>query len=344
MESTTIAVDLAKSVFEVAVSDRPGRTKERHRLSRSHFLEFFVDRPPSTVVLEACSSAHYWGRKVQSLGHRVVLLPPHATRPYVPRNKTDRTDTKGLLEAFRNQDIQPVPVKSVAQQTLMALHRLRSAWLASRTARINTVRGLLREFGFVIPAGAHHVLPHAWRLLNDGENGLPAAVRPALISACAEIQHLEERVDLAEAQLKVLAKETPAVGRLLTIPGVGLITATALVAFVGDVRRFPSARHFASYLGLTPRERSSGATRRFGAVSKRGNTYLRMLLIHGARSLLLACKRRKRLDRIRTWALRVETLRGHNKAAVALANKLARVAWSLWTHDADFKEQPVMAA
>jgi transposase len=344
MESTTIAVDLAKSVFEVAVSERPGRTKERHRLSRSHFLEFFVDRPPSTVVLEACSSAHYWGRKIQNLGHRVVLLPPHATRPYVPRNKTDRTDTKGLLEAFRNQDIHPVPVKSVAQQSLMALHRLRSTWLATRTARINTVRGLLREFGFVIPAGAHHVLPHAWRLLNDGENGLPAAVRPALIAASAEIQHLEERVDLAEAQLKVLAKETPAVGRLLTIPGVGLITATALAAFVGDIRRFPSARRFASYLGLTPRERSSGATRRLGAVSKRGNTYLRMLLIHGARSLLLACKRCKRLDRIRTWALRVETLRGHNKAAVALANKLARVAWALWTHDADFKEQPVMAA
>jgi len=344
MASTTIAVDLAKSVFEVAVSDRPGRTKERHRLTRSHFLEFFVDRPPSTVVLEACSSAHHWGRKIESLGHRVVLLPPHATRAYVPRNKTDRTDAKGLLEAFRNQDIHPVPVKSVAQQSLMALHRLRSSWQAARTARINTVRGLLREFGFVIPAGAHQVLPHAWRLLNDNDDNLPVAVKVALISACAEIQHLEERVDLAEAQLKALAKETPTVGRLLTIPGIGLITATALSAFVGDVRRFPSARHFASYLGLTPRERSSGGTRWLGGVSKRGNVYLRMLLIHGARSLLLACKRCKRLDRLRTWALRVETHRGHNKAAVALANKLARTAWALWMHDTDYKEQPVMAA
>jgi transposase len=214
----------------------------------------------------------------------------------------------------------------------------------ARTARINTVRGLLREFGYTIPAGAHHVLPNAWRLLSDADTSLPVAVRPALIAACAEIQHLEERVETVEAQLKVLAKETPAVSRLLTIPGVGLITATALAAFVGDVQRFPSARHFASYLGLTPREHSSGVSRRLGAVSKRGNTYLRMLLIHGARSLLLACKRCKRPDRLRTWALRVEALRGHNKAAVALANKLARVAWALWKHDVDFKEEAVKAA
>jgi len=259
MKSTTIAVDVAKEVLEVAVSVRPGQVREQHRLSRTAFMKFCTDQPPATFLLEACGSAHYWGRRLETLGHHVVLLPPHATRPCVFRNKTDRTDTRGLLEAYRNEDIHPVPVKSVPQQALTALHRLRSTWLATRTARLNTVRGLLREFGCTIPLGAHHVLPRAWDLLADADSGLPDALRPAL------------------------ADQTPAVARLRSIPGIGLITATALVAFVGDVQRFPSGRHFASYLGLTPRERSSGLIRRLGAISKRGDVYLRMLLIHGAR-------------------------------------------------------------
>ena len=164
MKHTTISVDLAKSVFEVAVSSQPGRVKERRRLSRTRFLRFFAERRPATVLMEACGSAHYWARQIEGLGHRVFLLPPHATRPYVTRSKTDRTDAKGLLEAHRNEEIHPVPIKSVAQQTLSALHRLRSRWLATRTARINTVRGLLREFGVTIPVGARRLdpfdLPH----------------------------------------------------------------------------------------------------------------------------------------------------------------------------------------
>ncbi|MGH9797305.1 MAG: IS110 family transposase [Candidatus Polarisedimenticolia bacterium] len=344
MEHTTIAVDLAKSVFEVAVSDQPGRLEERHRLSRAAFLRFFVDRPAATVVLEACGSAHHWGRELQALGHQVVLLPPHTVRPYVPRNKTDRADAKGILEAFRNQDLHPVPVKSVAQQTLTALHRLRSTWIADRTARLNTVRGLLREFGFTIPVGARHVLPHTWPLLNDADSGLPEALRPALVEACAEIHHFEERIDAVERQLMSLANQTPVVTRLLTIPGVGLITATAMVALVGDVQRFPSGRHFASYLGLTPRERSSGLIRRLGAISKRGDLYLRMLLTHGARSILWTAKSRKRTDPPSAWALEVQRRRGHNKAAIALANKLARIVWAVWKHDVDYTRKEVPAA
>src|SRR3989441_9153935 len=169
MKSTTIAVDVAKEVLEVAVSVRPGQVSEQKRLSRAAFTKFCTDQPPATVLLEACGSSHYWGRRLQSLGHHVVLLPPHATRPYVFRNKTDRTDTRGLLEAFRNEDIHPVPVKSVPQQALTALHRLRSTWLATRTARINTVRGLLREFGCTIPVGPHHVLAKTWDLLARSE-------------------------------------------------------------------------------------------------------------------------------------------------------------------------------
>ena len=338
MKSTTIAVDVAKEVLEVAVSVRPGQVSEQKRLSRAAFMKFCTDQPPATVLLEACGSAHYWGRRLQSIGHRVVLLPPHATRPYVFRNKTDRTDTRGLLEAFRNEDIHPVPVKSVSQQALTALHRLRSTWLATRTARLNTVRGLLREFGCTIPVGAHHVLARTWDLLADADSGLPDALRPGLAAACTEIRDLEGRIRVVEDQLQALADQTPAVARLRSIPGVGLLTATALVAFVGDVQRFPSGRHFASYLGLTPRERSSGLVRRLGSISKRGDVYLRMLLIHGARAVLWAAKKRTPPDRLRVWALHLETLRGHNKAAIALANKLARIVWAVWKHDADFRE------
>jgi len=167
MNSTTIAVDVAKSVFEVAVSEYPGQVRERHRLSRGRFSRFLAEHPPATVVMEACGSAHHWAREAQSRGHRVILVPPHAARPYVLRNKTDRTDAKGLLEAFRNDDLRPVPVKSETQQALAALHRLRSAWVATRTARLNTVRGILREFGVMIPTGAHHVVPHVRALLEE---------------------------------------------------------------------------------------------------------------------------------------------------------------------------------
>ena len=338
MKSTTIAVDVAKEVLEVAVSHQPGRVSEQKRLSRVAFLRFCSQQPPATFLLEACGSSHYWGRQLQSLGHRVVLLPPHTTRPYVFRNKTDRTDTRGLLEAFRNEDLHPVPVKSVSQQALTALHRLRSTWLATRTARLNTVRGLLREFGCIIPLGAQRVLPRTTILLADPDSGLPDALRPVLAEACNEIHGLEGRIQVVEAQLQALAEQTPAVGRLRSIPGVGLITATALVAFVGDIQRFPSARHFASYLGLTPREHSSGLVRRLGAISKRGDVYLRMLLIHGARAVLWAASKRRTPDRLCTWALQLQALRGHNKAAVALANKLARIVWAVWKHDVDFRE------
>jgi len=154
MEHTTIAVDLAKSVFQVAVSHRPGHLDEERRLSRDRLVPFFAQRPPATIVLEACGSAHYWARQLQPFGHTVRLLPPHDVRPYVRRNKTDRTDAKGLLEANRNEEIHPVPVKSIEHQAIASLHRLRSTWLATRTARLNTVRGLLREFGIFIPIGA----------------------------------------------------------------------------------------------------------------------------------------------------------------------------------------------
>jgi len=340
---TLIAVDLAKAVFEVAVSTRPGRIDKGERLSRDKFLGFFVNRPAATVVMEACGSAHFWAKKIQALGHRAVLLPPHQVRPYVLRNKTDKTDVKGMLEAYRNEDIHAVPVKTVEQQTITALHRMRSAWIEKRTATINTLRGLLREWGLVIPVGPKNVIPHAWAFIEDAESGLPDATRHLFAELCHEIRDLERRVKLVERQLEAVAEDMPIVQRLRTIPGIGLITATALVAFICDVQRFASARRLASYLGLTPREHSSALKRRLGGISKRGDMYLRTLLIHGARSALRAASTMKQPDRLRAWALRLREARGYNKAAVALANKMTRIVWALWKRDRDFESIPIAA-
>ena len=332
MNSTTIAVDVAQTVFEVAVSEHPGQVRDRHRFSRERFRRYLGEQPPAAILMEACGSAHYWGRQAQQHGHRVVLLPPHVVRPYVVGNKTDRTDAKGLLEAARNDAARPVPVKTEMQQAVTALHRLRSTWLATRTARLNTVRGLLREFGIVIPIGARHVGPTVSGLLEDADADVPGVLRAMLVETTQEICELERRIRLVEGQLETVAEQLAAVAHLRSIPGIGLLTATALVAAVGDVQRFPSGRHFASYLGLTPRERSSGQRHQLGGISKRGDSYLRMLLIHGARAMLWRAKRKTAPvpDRLSAWALQLEHTRGHNKAAVALANKMARIAWAVW--------------
>ena len=329
-DDTRIAVDVAKAVFEIAVSDRPGRVSRRERLPRARFLNFFAQQRAATVVMEACGSAHYWGRRIEGLGHRVVLLPPHHVRPYVHRNKTDRTDAKGILEASRNEDIRPVPVKTVNQQVLTSLHRLRSGWMSERTARINTMRGLLRELGIFIPAGARQVVPSVWAIVEDADADLPDTLRPFFAELCHEIRAIEARIRQVEWQLTALSRQLPIVERLQTIPGIGLLSATALLAFLGDIRRFPSARHLASYLGLTPREYSSGLRRHLGRISKRGDGYLRTLLIHGARSVLLHA-RTLRPDRLRVWAHKLSQTHVHNKTAVAVANKMARIVWAVWT-------------
>jgi transposase len=215
--------------------------------------------------------------------------------------------------------------------------------MATRTARLNTLRGLLRELGHFIPVGARQVVPQVQALVSDSDSGLPEALRPVLCEAAREISELEQRIRALEQQLEQLAREDARIERLRTIPGVGLLTATALVAFLGDVARFPSGRHLASYLGLTPRERSSGLQRRLGRINKRGDPYLRMLLIHGARSVLCHAKRSQREpDRLRTWALARQQARGHNKAAVALANKLARIAWAVWKSEHGYAASPAI--
>jgi transposase len=290
--------------------------------------------------MEACASAHFWARHLRSLGHDVVLLPPHYVRPYIRRNKTDRTDCEALLEALRCASIHPVSIKSEAQQAILALHRMRSQWMATRTARINTLRGLLSEFGLSRPAGASRFLRELPQILDEQEEPLPARVRHLAQLALQEIRTLEESMRVVEAELEQVMRELPTLEALRQIPGIGVLTATAMYASVGNVHAFRSGRHLASWLGLTPTESSSGSRRRLGRISKQGDPYLRMLLIHGARSALLVAEKRRRsgqrLTRLQTWVLaRADT--GHrNRAAVALANKMARVIWALWRHERRF--------
>lgn len=337
------AVDIAKSVFEIAVSIDPGRISERKTVKRTAFRLFFANRSKMTIVMEACGSSHYWARELQQLGHDVVLLPPSLVNPYVQRNKTNRTDAKGILEAYRNEDIHPVPVKSPFQHTLVSLHRARSAWMQARTARINNVRGLLRELGVFIPVGAKNVVPAVYEYIGDADSDCPAPLRSLFDTMCCEIRELEAHIKRVTGDIERLAKELPIVAQLLTIPGIGLLTATALVAFVGDARRFKNGRRFASYLGLTPKERSTGSKRRLGRISKQGNKYLRHLLIHGARSLMRAATTKSEPDKLRAWALRKHSARGPHKAAAAVANKLARIVWAVWTRGRGYEAMPAVA-
>lgn len=344
MDATTVAVDVAKTVFEVAIANRQAQIVARHRFNRRQFTRFLTTTSRTHVVMEACGTAHHWGRCAQRCGHTVTLLPPAYVRPYVRRNKTDRTDAEALLEAARSGQIPAVPVKSVFQQTLVGLHRIREQWMATRTARINVLRGILREQGVLLPAGAGPALRAIPALLEDAETALPNALCRMIALIYEEVRQLEASIGALERELRAVADADPVATRLRDIPGIGLLSATALVGTVGHIHAFRRARQFASWLGLTPREYSSGVHRRLGGISKRGDVYLRCLLSHGARAVLHAAHRRttagEPLTRLHQWALTVQARRGHNKATIAVANKLGRIIWAVWTRDVEFDPKP----
>lgn len=335
MHATTVAVDLAKDVFEIAIAARGGGVTSRRRLSRRQFHRFVNELEPGTeVILEACGTAHYWGRQCQARGAVVRLLPPHYVRPYVRRNKTDRTDCEALLEANRCGGMHPVPVKTPEQQALQALHRLRAQWQRTRTARINTIRGLLREHGITVPVGAHRLRARVIATLDTRSADLPGLVVQMIHWGLEEIRAIEQRLATVDRDLRQLSKRHPVAARLQQIPGVGPLTATALIASVPHIHAFRRGRHFASWLGVTPRESSSGTRRNLGGISKRGDRYLRCLLAHGARAVLWAAMVRRRspqpLTRLQQWALELRERRGQNRAVIGVANKLARIIWAVW--------------
>ena len=330
-------------IFEVACANRAGRVVERKRLTRRQF-ERFVDSlgAGTDVIMEACGTAHYWGRRCQARDLRVRLLPPQYVRPYVHRNKTDRTDAAALLEANRCGALHTVPVKTLEQQTLQVLHRVRTQWQAARTARINTMRGILREHGLPIAVGARVALTRIPALLEDADVPLPDLVRHAVWLMLEDVRAIEVRLATIDRQLGLVARTHPIARRLQQIPGVGVLTSTALVGAVSHIHAFRRGRHFASWLGLTPRESSTGRRRYLGRISKRGDVYLRCLLTHGARAVLLTAQRTARttphgLTRLQQWAVHVAARCGHNKAAIAVANKLARIIWAVWHREVDFQ-------
>ncbi len=344
MNATTVAVDLAKSVFELAAADERWKVIERARLTRGQFERWFQNRAVRLVVMEACATAHYWARTLRLRGIEVRLLPAQYVRAYVKRNKTDAADALALLEAARGADITPVAVKSIEQQALQGLHRLRAGWMTTRTRRINTLRGLCREFGMEVCVGAVRGLAQIARLLADEHSDVPAMLRAPMRLALEEIRLMEARIESVERELAQIARHSEPCKVLASVPGIGLLTSTAMLAAVGDARSFDSGRRYASFFGLTPREYSSGDHRYLGRISKRGNRYVRMLLTHGARSVLrsasVAQRAGREVDRLRAWALAVQARSNHNKATCALANKLARIAWAVWVKQERFRAQP----
>lgn len=346
MDAMTVGVDLAKDRFELAIADETGRVIERQRLTRSRFARFFVNRPACVIFMEACGSAHYWARTLQGQGHQVELLPAQYVRAWVQRNKTDAADAAALIEAGKCAQVPRVPIKSVEQQQIQQLHRLREQLKRSRTARMNGLRGLMREFGVSIPVGLVRGVREMREAIAQG--GLPERLCPFIADSLREIEQLSLRMQGLERQLEQHGREDLTIAQLQRIPGIGPLGASALRIAIGDIQRFRSGRHLASWLGLTAREHSSAERRRLGGISKRGDVYLRTLLVHGARSALLAAHRAhaqgRPLDRLRRWALQTEARCGRNKATVALANKIARIVWASWRHQRAFDPNWTAAA
>jgi transposase len=331
---------LAKNCFQLAEADSQYRIHHRDRLTRLRFVQRLSQHPRRRVVMEACGSAHHWARILGAHGHEVKLLPAQHVKAYVRRSKTDAADAAALIEASCCEDIKPVAIKSIEQQVLQQLHRLRTQWQDARKARICSLRGMLREFGVDIPMGITRGVAAIRGALGTYDNEVPDALRPYVSVVLTEIEELAVKVKGVERSLRDLTQQDPIVERIKQIPGIGLIIATAMRAAIADIHRFPSGRHLACWLGITVREHSSGERRRLGRISKRGDVYLRTQLIHGARSALLAAKiaasKGLELDRLRRWAIDTEKRVGHNKASVALANKLARIIWATWKYDRNF--------
>ena len=327
---TVIGIDLAKRSFHLCGMDAQGRRVFSKQVSRAKLAQELANRPPCRVAMEACGSAHYWARRFQSYGHEVKLIAPQFVKPFVKSNKNDAADAEAIAEAAQRPTMRFVPIKSVEQQDLQAIHRLRSQAVAQRTAQVNQIRGLLAEYGVIIPQGRAHVGPCLAEILENAENGLSALFRASLQGLADERRHLDARVAAYDAQIAALARESEPAQRLMTIPGIGPLVATALIAAIGsDPRLFGNGRSLAAFLGLVPRQHSTGGRDRLLGISKRGDTYLRQLLIHGARAVMRWVERKA--DALSRWATALRARRHTNIAVVALANKLARIAYAVLT-------------
>lgn len=332
MKVTIFGLDLAKHVFQLHWVDAETGEIGRRQMKRGQLLEFFALRSPAVVAMEACGSAHYWARKLLSFGHEVRLITAQFVRPFVKTNKTDAADAQAIWEAAQRPEMRFVAVKSEAQQSILTLHRLREQLVKIRTMQVNQLRGLLYEFGANLPQGRQRGLAQVPDELARLEGSLPAMVIDAIRHQLKRIQSLDDDIGDIETKLSLWKKEDSAARRLMEIPGVGLLTATAAVATIGDAKAFKSGRELAAYLGLVPRQSGTGGRVKLMGISKRGDVYLRTLLIHGARAVITHQKERE------PWLDKLLARRPLNTSVVALANKMARTIWALLAHERTYQK------
>lgn len=337
-----MGIDLAKSSFHVHGEDADGRKAISKKFSRQKLKEYLVNLPQCTVAMEACAGAHYWARQLHSYGHEVRLIAPQFVKPYVKSNKNDAADAEAICEAAQRPNMRFVAVKEIGQQDIQAIHRMRRLGVGQRTAQINQIRGLLLEYGIAIPAGRVKLLKRLPEILEDAENGLTDLFREELFGLYEELRHLDERIAHYDEKIKQIARADERMHRLQTIPGVGPKIATALLAAIGDIHVFKNGRELAAWLGLVPRQHSTGGKPTLLGISKRGDVYLRQLVIHGARSILLTVDRKT--DRTSRWAATLKVRRHKNIATVAMANKMVRVAFALLKTGETYRAESTQSA
>jgi len=336
MNLSRVGVDLAKNVFQLNGVDRHEKVVWKRRLSRAKWLPVLLEQvePGCEIGMEACAGAHHWARELESRGYIVKLIPPQFVKPYVKSNKNDANDAEAICEAMSRPGMRFVTVKSVAQQDIQATHRIRSELMSQRTAKANQIRGLVAEYGLVAPRTLYALRAAIPDWLEDADNDLTDHFRSLLHGLWLDLVALDDRLRELDRAIEQLANSNPMTRRLQQLRGVGPMVATALIATVGDAGQYHKGRQMAASLGLTPRQCSSGDKQRLLGISKRGDVYLRTLLVHGARAVVSQAKHRD--DRLSRWVTGIAQRRHPNVAAVALANKTARMAWAMLRNETDY--------
>lgn len=333
---TLLGVDLAKNVFQLHGVDTTGKPVLKRKLTRLKFIEVVAQLSPCTIVMEACSGASYWCRKFSALGHKTQLVSPQFVKPFVKTNKNDRNDAEAICEAASRPTMRFVSPNTVEQQDIQSVHRIRTRLVAERTALVNQIRGLLAEYGVIVSQGIEKIRKALPEILEDAENELTQDSRALFFELHTELMEKDQKIVIYDKKMEVIFKSNKDCQKIAKIEGIGVITATAIVGAIGDPKVFKNGRHFAAYLGLVPKQSSSGGKERLLGISKRGDTYLRTLLIHGGRSVVKYAKGKE--DRRSVWVNRIKTHRGSNCAATAVANKNARIIWALLAKNEEYRK------
>lgn len=334
-----VGIDLAKQSFQLHGVDAQGQVILKKKLSRAKLSTFVAQLPACLIGMEACGGSNYWTRTFEKGGHTVRMMAPQFVKPYVKSNKSDSADAEAICEAVQRPSMRFVPTKSIEQQDIQCLHRIRSLAVARRTAQANQIRGLLMEYGIIIPKGISYVRREIPFILEDAGNELSHIFRELLSELYDEMVHLDKRIKNIENKLELFCAQNENCQRLLSIPGVGLLSATAMVSAIGDISVFKNGRELAAWLGLVPRQHSTGGKPTLLGISKRGDTYLRTLLIHDGRTVVRVAE--KYQDQRNQWINKLEQRRGKNISAVAVANKNARIAWALLSHKTMYQTRTV---